>query len=81
MILKHYRAVWARFVDFSSLQNNAAFGGIIKTRDNVEHGGFSTARVSNQRDEFTFGDRQIDVLQRPKRFTASSELNTYLTNF
>lgn len=55
-----------RTVDFAAGGQRHPRGRGQQAGNHVQHGGFATAGVANQRDELPLGNVQIDVLQGDK---------------
>jgi hypothetical protein len=81
VILENHGPVRTGRVDLAPLQNHAAFSRLIKTGDDIEDGGFTTAGVTDQGNVFTFADFQIDLVQCLERNIIGVELNANIAQF
>ncbi len=54
-------AVWGETGDLLSIQDQAAFGGFVKTGDDVEHRGLPGAIGADQPDDMSFFEGQIEI--------------------
>jgi len=75
VVLENHRTLRAWLVDFLALQHHTACGGLQQARDNIEHGGFAAAGVTDQGNVFPLGNFQVDVVEGFERTLVRFEFN------
>src|SRR5690606_12036299 len=63
------------------VQNHTTLGGLVEPGHNVKHGGFSTARVTDQRHELAPLNFQVDVLERAEFSALRVEFDADVADF
>ncbi len=73
VVLKYHGTIGAGFSHLFAFQNHATLCGIQQTGDDIEYGGFTAARVADQRDELALFYLQLDVFQHIQRTVIGGE--------
>ena len=61
--MEDHHPIGAWFGNWAILEGDGAAGGGVEARYHVEEGGFAAAGVTDQADEFTFVDGEIDAVE------------------
>src|SRR5690606_31035508 len=81
VILEHHRTLGTRFTDLLAVEDHTTARRLYQARDDVEHRRLAAAGVTDERDELTLLELEIDTLQRHEVAAGCRELLVHLTDF